>query len=165
MTLIRETVAVVGPTGSGKTTIMNLIKSLHWMPAVESNLAMALMCVILQPNLKMPMVYCFTRFKYRLLEQPKRICGRKPTASREEVITAAKRSEYSWLYRDAPEGYDVIKFQGKFIFSTGLKQLISIAEPFTRLIQKILILMRPLVMLIVVTELKFKRQWMLLLYR
>lgn len=52
----------------------------------------------------------------------------KPTASREEVIAAAKEANIHDFIMTLPEGYDTQVSEENSVFSTGQKQLISIAR-------------------------------------
>lgn len=123
-----KSVAVVGPTGSGKTTIMNLINRFYdvnsgkvtfdgvdvrdiTLESLRNNVGIVLQDSVL-----------FTgtvedNIKYG-----------KPTASREEVIAAAKEANIHDFIMTLPEGYDTHVSEENSVFSTGQKQLISIAR-------------------------------------
>lgn len=123
-----KSVAVVGPTGSGKTTIMNLINRFYdvnsgkvtfdgvdvrdiTLESLRNNVGIVLQDSVL-----------FTgsvedNIKYG-----------KPDASRDEVIAAAKEANIHDFIMTLPDGYDTQVSEENSVFSTGQKQLISIAR-------------------------------------
>lgn len=123
-----KSVAVVGPTGSGKTTIMNLINRFYdvnsgkvtfdgvdvrdiTLESLRNNVGIVLQDSVL-----------FTgsvedNIKYG-----------KPDASRDEVIAAAKEANIHDFIMTLPYGYDTQVSEENSVFSTGQKQLISIAR-------------------------------------
>ena len=123
-----KAVAVVGPTGSGKTTIMNLINRFYdvnsgkvtfdgvdvrdiTLESLRNNVGIVLQDSVL-----------FTgsvedNIKYG-----------KPDASRDEVIAAAKEANIHDFIMTLPDGYDTQVSEENSVFSTGQKQLISIAR-------------------------------------
>ena len=123
-----KAVAVVGPTGSGKTTIMNLINRFYdvnsgkvtfdgvdvrdiTLESLRNNVGIVLQDSVL-----------FTgtvedNIKYG-----------KPDASRDEVIAAAKEANIHYFIMTLPDGYDTQVSEENSVFSTGQKQLISIAR-------------------------------------
>lgn len=121
-------IAIVGPTGSGKTTIMNLVNRFYDVNAghVEfdgvdvRNLTLHSLRtnvgIVLQDSVL---------FTGTIAEN---ISYGKPEASRPEVINAAKQAQIDDFIQSLPEGYDTKVSDDNAVFSTGQKQLISIAR-------------------------------------
>ncbi|WP_276804465.1 ABC transporter ATP-binding protein [Lactobacillus hominis] len=123
-----KSVAVVGPTGSGKTTIMNLVNRFYdvnkgkvtfdgvdvrdiTLESLRNNVGIVLQDSVL-----------FTgtiedNIKYG-----------KPDASHDQVIAAAKEANIHDFISSLPDGYDTQVSEENSVFSTGQKQLISIAR-------------------------------------
>lgn len=121
-------IAIVGPTGSGKTTIMNLVNRFYDVNAghVEfdgvdvRNLTLHSLRtnvgIVLQDSVL---------FTGTIAEN---ISYGNPEASRPEVINAAKQAQIDDFIQSLPEGYDTKVSDDNAVFSTGQKQLISIAR-------------------------------------
>ncbi len=123
-----QSVAVVGPTGSGKTTIMNLINRFYDVNSgavtfdgvdvrdlklenLRSNVGIVLQDSVL--------------FSGTVADN---IRYGKPEASMDEVIAAAKEAQLHDFVMTLPEQYDTPIENGQANFSTGQKQLLSIAR-------------------------------------
>ena len=123
-----KSVAIVGPTGSGKTTIMNLVNRFYdvdgghvkfdgddvrniTLHSLRDNVGIVLQDSVL-----------FTgtiedNIKYG-----------KPTASHEEVVAAAKEAQIHNFITSLPDGYSTKVSEENTVFSTGQRQLLSIAR-------------------------------------
>ncbi|OFL92059.1 ABC transporter ATP-binding protein [Corynebacterium sp. HMSC055D05] len=125
-----QTAAIVGPTGAGKTTLVNLIMrfydvdagaitidgtDIRDMPRAElrSQIGMVLQDAVL--------------FKGTIMEN---IRYGRLDATDEEVIEAAKATYVDRFVRALPEGYDTIVDQDGGSISAGERQLITIARAF-----------------------------------
>lgn len=125
-----QTAAIVGPTGAGKTTLVNLIMrfydvdagaitidgtDIRDMPraALRSQIGMVLQDAVL--------------FKGTIMEN---IRYGRLDATDEEVIEAAKATYVDRFVRALPEGYDTIVDQDGGSISAGERQLITIARAF-----------------------------------
>ncbi|MDA3796715.1 ABC transporter ATP-binding protein [Lactobacillus delbrueckii] len=123
-----QSVAVVGPTGSGKTTIMNLINRFYDVNSgavtfdgtdvrdlklenLRSNVGIVLQDSVL--------------FSGTVADN---IRYGKPDATMDEVIAAAKEAQLHDFVMTLPEQYDTPIENGQANFSTGQKQLLSIAR-------------------------------------
>lgn len=121
-------VAIVGPTGSGKTTIMNLINRFY---DVDSGHVMFDGTDVRQFTLKSLrdnvgiVLQDSVLFTGTIADN---ISYGKPDASREEIVAAAKEAQIDDFIQSLPDGYDTKVTDENGLFSTGQKQLISIAR-------------------------------------
>lgn len=123
-----QSVALVGPTGSGKTTIMNLLNRFYdvnsgkvtfdgtdvrdiQLTSLRNNVG-----IILQDSVLFTGTVA-DNIRYG-----------KPNASMDEVISAAKQANIHDFIETLPDGYDTQVSDASSIFSTGQKQLMSIAR-------------------------------------
>lgn len=121
-------VAIVGPTGSGKTTIMNLINRFYDVDAghveFDGTDVRQLTLHSLRDNVGI-VLQDSVLFTGTIAEN---ISYGKPGASRQEIIAAAKEAQIDDFIQDLPDGYDTVVSDENAVFSTGQKQLISIAR-------------------------------------
>ena len=123
-----QSVALVGPTGSGKTTIMSLLNRFYdvnsgkvtfdgtdvrdiQLTSLRNNVGIVLQDSVL--------------FTGTVADN---IRYGKPNASMDEVISAAKQANIHDFIETLPDGYDTQVSDASSIFSTGQKQLMSIAR-------------------------------------
>lgn len=123
-----QSVALVGPTGSGKTTIINLLNRFYdvnsgkvtfdgtdvrdiQLTSLRNNVGIVLQDSVL--------------FTGTVADN---IRYGKPNASMDEVISAAKQANIHDFIETLPDGYDTQVSDASSIFSTGQKQLMSIAR-------------------------------------
>lgn len=123
-----QRVAIVGPTGCGKTTVINLLMRFYDVDegviAIDGTDIRDMTRASLRSNIGM--VLQETWLKDGTIRE--NIAMGKPEASREEVIAAAKASHAHSFIRRLPQGYDtVIKEDGDNL-SQGQKQLLCIAR-------------------------------------
>ncbi len=125
-----ETVAIVGPTGAGKTTLVNLIMRFYELDGGSITLDGRDIATLSRHELraKIGMVLQDTwLFGGTIMEN---LRYGNPAATDEQVIEAARASYVDRFVRSLPEGYDtVINEEGDNI-SAGEKQLITIARAF-----------------------------------
>ena len=110
-----EMVALVGPTGSGKTTIMNLLNRFY-----DVNDGSVVIDGIDIRDYDLDVLFSGTI--------KDNITFGKPDASDEEVINAAKQANIHDFIMTLEKGYDTEISEENNLFSTGQKQLISIAR-------------------------------------
>ncbi len=125
-----EMVAIVGPTGAGKTTIINLLERFYDIdsgsikmdgldtrdetrPKLRSHMAMVLQDTWLFKGT------IFDNIKYG-----------KESASEEEVYEAAKMAHADTFIRQLPDGYNTILNENASNISQGQRQLLTIARAF-----------------------------------
>lgn len=121
-------VAIVGPTGSGKTTIMNLVNRFYDVNAGHVEFdgvdVRQLTLHSLRNNVGI-VLQDSVLFTGTIAEN---ISYGKPEASRQEIIAAAAKAQIDDFIQSLPEGYDTKVSDDNAVFSTGQKQLISIAR-------------------------------------
>ncbi|MFD9126283.1 ABC transporter ATP-binding protein [Kitasatospora sp. NPDC059571] len=125
-----QTVAIVGPTGAGKTTLVNLLMRFYDVSGGRINLdgvdIAAMSREELRANIGMVLQDTWL-FGGTIADN---IAYGAEGASREQVVEAAKAAHVDRFVRTLPDGYDtVIDDEGTGV-SAGEKQLITIARAF-----------------------------------
>lgn len=123
-----ESVAVVGPTGSGKTTIMNLVNRFYDVNSGRITFDGIDIRDLQLENLRKNVGIVLqdsVLFSGTIADN---IRYGKPGASMDEVIAAAKQANIHDFIEKLPEGYQTEVNDNGSVFSTGQKQLISIAR-------------------------------------
>lgn len=127
-----EKVAIVGPSGGGKTTLCNLIPRFYDVTGGEISIdgqnVKGFTLKSLRRNIGMVQqdVYLFSGTVYENI-----VYGR-PGASREEVIEAAKRAGAHDFIMELKDGYDTYVGERGVKLSGGQKQRLSIARVFIK---------------------------------
>ena len=123
-----STTAIVGPSGSGKTTICNLIARFYDVDSGEVTVGgedvRNMTCDSLLRNISMVFqkVYLF----HDTIENNIRFGN--PSATKEEIIEAAKKARCHDFITALPDGYETVIGEGGSTLSGGEKQRISIAR-------------------------------------
>lgn len=123
-----ESIALVGPTGSGKTTIVNLINRFYDVSSGEilidnipiQDVTLHSLRSQIGVMLQDPFIFSGT-----ILDN---IAYGKLDATREEIITASKLVRADDFIRDLPNGYDTVVEERGSTLSSGQRQLISFAR-------------------------------------
>ena len=125
-----QTVAIVGPTGAGKTTLVNLIMRFYELDGGWITLDAIDIAEIHRADLRsqIGMVLQDTwLFKGTIRDN---IAYGRPEATEEEILAAAKATFVDRFVHSLPDGYDTrIDDEGGNV-SAGEKQLITIARAF-----------------------------------
>ncbi len=134
-----QKVAIVGPTGAGKSTMINLLMRFYDVTAGQIVLDGVPISQYSREDLRrqIGMVLQETWIKSGTIHD--NIAYGYPNATRELVIEAAKVANADFFIRQLPQGYDTVLADGGEGLSQGQRQLLSIARVFVK-IPKILIL-------------------------
>ncbi len=123
-----QRVAIVGPTGCGKTTLINLLMRFYDVNAgsikVDGNAITGMTRHSLRENFGM--VLQETWLKAGTIRE--NIIMGKPEATEEEIIAAAKASHAHSFIKRLPNGYDTVIGEDGGMLSAGQKQLLCIAR-------------------------------------
>lgn len=123
-----QNVAIVGPTGAGKTTIVNLLMRFYDVDKGRI-LIDGVDCATLsreEMRRQFGMVLQDTwLFRGTIAEN---LAYGKPDATREEIIAACDRAYCDHFIRTLPEGYDTVVGDDLSNLSGGQKQLLTIAR-------------------------------------
>ncbi len=123
-----ETVAVVGKTGAGKTTLVNLLMRFYDITDGEIMLddinIQKFSKSFVRKNIGMVLQDVWL-FNGTIAEN---IAFGKPDATMEEIIEASKKAECHHFISTLPEGYNTIIGEDGGNMSVGQKQLITIAR-------------------------------------
>lgn len=123
-----QRVAIVGPTGCGKTTVINLLMRFYDVNAGKILVSGTDIRDITRNSLRSSygMVLQETWLKTGTIRE--NIMMGKPEATEEEVIAAAKASHAHSFIRRLPDGYDTVITEDGGNLSQGQKQLLCIAR-------------------------------------
>ena len=123
-----QRIAIVGPTGSGKTTLMNLLMRFYDVDAGEITVSGHPIKEVKRDSLRsmFGMVLQDTWLKTGTIRE--NISYGRPDATFEEIVEAAKAAHAHGFISRLPQGYDTpVSEEGENI-SQGEKQLLSIAR-------------------------------------
>lgn len=123
-----EQVAIVGPTGCGKTTLINLI--MRFYETLEGEILLDGVCIkdINRDSLRAEFGMVLQDswlFSGTIMEN---LRYGNPNASDEEIIAASKMSYAHSFIRKMPDGYNTIISENAQNLSAGQKQLLCIAR-------------------------------------
>ena len=128
-----QRIAIVGPTGCGKTTLINLLMRFYDVDAgsirVDDTDIRSIQRHALRRNIGM--VLQDTWLKAGTIRE--NIAYGKPDATDEEIIAAAKAAHAHSFIRRLPEGYDTPITENGGNLSAGQKQLLCIARVMLKL--------------------------------
>ncbi|NLN48799.1 MAG: ABC transporter ATP-binding protein [Clostridiales bacterium] len=123
-----ETIAIVGPTGAGKTTLVNLLMRFYEIDGGR---------ITVDGISTKDMTRHELRKKFGMVLQDTwlfngtiwdNIAYGKENAKSEEIISAARMAQADHFIRTLPEGYDTILNEESSNISQGQKQLLTIAR-------------------------------------
>ena len=123
-----QRVAMVGPTGCGKTTVINLLMRFYDVNKGKITLDGVSIQDLTWESLRSSygMVLQETWLKTGTIRD--NISYGKPDATREEVIEAAKQAHAHSFIKRLPKGYDTVMGEDGGSLSQGQKQLLCIAR-------------------------------------
>ncbi|MBQ0902887.1 ABC transporter ATP-binding protein [Micromonospora sp. U21] len=125
-----HTVAIVGPTGAGKTTLVNLVMRFYELDAGRINLDGVDITSMRRDDLRgrIGMVLQDTWLFGGTIRD--NIAYGRPDATEEEILAAARATFVDRFVRSLPDGYDTVIDEEGSNVSAGEKQLITIARAF-----------------------------------
>jgi ATP-binding cassette subfamily B protein len=123
-----ETIALVGPTGAGKTTIINLLSRFYDVDAGAITIDGQDIRTVQQASIRRQLGIVLQDtflFSATVLEN---IRYGRLDASDEEIHAAAKLANADWFIRRLPQGYQTLVSEQGHNFSQGQRQLLAIAR-------------------------------------
>ena len=123
-----QLIAIVGPTGAGKTTLINLLMRFYDPQSGEIRVDDKPVLTLTRDSLRKAysMVLQDTWLFYGTIYD--NIAYGRPDATREEVIAAAKAAKIHAFIEGLPKGYDTLLTDDAANISKGQKQLLTIAR-------------------------------------
>ena len=123
-----QRVAIVGPTGCGKTTVINLLMRFYDVDSGKIEVSGHAASDLTRASLRRSfgMVLQDTWIKNGTVRE--NIAIGKPDATTEEIVDAAKRAHAHSFIRQLPKGYDTVIGEDGGELSQGQKQLLCIAR-------------------------------------
>ncbi len=125
-----QKVAIVGPTGGGKTTIVNLLMRFYDVDSGAITIngvdTRTMDRAALRSRFSMVLqdTWLFSGSIYENIAYGKR------DATREEVLEAARRAHIDFFIDTLPDGYDTVINEESTNISSGQKQLLTIARAY-----------------------------------
>ena len=125
-----QTVAIVGPTGAGKTTLVNLIMRFYELDAGRITVDGVDIRDLTRQGLRsrIGMVLQDTWLFAGTIRD--NIAYGRPDATEEEVLAAARATYVDRFVHSLPDGYDTVLDDEASNISAGEKQLVTIARAF-----------------------------------
>jgi len=125
-----QSIAIVGPTGAGKTTLVNLMMRFYELDGGRITLDGVDITRMTRDELRsrMGMVLQDTWLFTGTIRE--NIAYGRPGATEEEIIDAARATYVDRFVRTLPDGYDTVLDDEASNLSAGEKQLITIARAF-----------------------------------
>ena len=123
-----QRIAIVGPTGCGKTTLINLLLRFYDVDAGSIAAAGRDIRTVTRASLRRSygMVLQDTWLRAGTIRE--NIAYGKPSASDEEIVAAARAAHAHSFIRRLPQGYDTVIAEDGGNLSQGQKQLLCIAR-------------------------------------
>jgi ATP-binding cassette subfamily B protein len=125
-----ETIAIVGPTGAGKTTMINLLERFYETTGGEIRLRGKAIKQLSRQEVRAQMAMVLQEtwlFQGSIMEN---LRYGKLDAKDEEVIAAAKAAHADSFIQTLPQGYETLLNQEASNISQGQRQLLTIARAF-----------------------------------
>ena len=125
-----QTVAIVGPTGAGKTTLVNLVMRFYDLDGGRITLDGVDIATVSRADLRgrtgMVLQDAWL-FQGTIRDN---IAYARPDASEEEILAAARATFVDRFVHNLPEGYDTVVDEEGSSISAGERQLVTIARAF-----------------------------------
>lgn len=125
-----QMLAIVGPTGAGKTTLVNLMMRFYEIDSGTIRLDGQDIATLSRADLRRAMAMVLQDTWLFTGRTHDNIAYGRPEATRDQVIAAAKRCHVDDFVRTLPDGYDTILENAGADLSQGQRQLMTIARAF-----------------------------------
>jgi ATP-binding cassette subfamily B protein len=125
-----QTIAIVGPTGAGKTTLVNLLMRFYDVQGGAITLDGTDITTVPRHQLRdqFGMVLQETWLFHGTIRE--NIAYGRPGATEDQILAAAKATYVDRFVRSLPDGYDTVIDEEASNVSAGEKQLLTIARAF-----------------------------------
>ena len=123
-----QRIAIVGPTGCGKTTLINLLMRFYDVNGGAIKVSGTDIRSVTRASLRGSYGMVLQDTWLRAGTVRENIAYGKPDASLEEIVAAAKAAHADSFIRRLPEGYDTVIAEDGGNISQGQKQLLCIAR-------------------------------------
>ena len=123
-----QRIAIVGPTGCGKTTLINLLMRFYDVNGGDIKVSGTDIRNVTRASLRGSYGMVLQDTWLRAGTVRENIAYGKPDAALEEVVAAAKAAHADSFIRRLPEGYDTVIAEDGGNISQGQKQLLCIAR-------------------------------------
>ena len=123
-----QRIAIVGPTGCGKTTLINLLMRFYDVNSGSIEVAGEDIRNVTRASLRGSYGMVLQETWLRVGTVRENIAYGKPDATDEEIIAAAKAAHADSFIRRLPNGYDTVIAEDGGNISQGQKQLLCIAR-------------------------------------
>jgi ATP-binding cassette subfamily B protein len=123
-----QRIAIVGPTGCGKTTLINLLMRFYDVDGGRITVAGQDIRGVTRASLRGSYGMVLQETWLRAGTVRENIAYGKPDATEEEIIAAAKAAHAHSFIRRLPQGYDTVIAEDGGNISQGQKQLLCIAR-------------------------------------
>lgn len=123
-----QNVAIVGPTGCGKTTLINLLMRFYDINSGNISIDGINIEEITRESLRTSYGMVLQETWLRSGTIKENILMARPEATDEEVIEAAKKSHAHSFIKRLPDGYDTVLGEDGGSLSAGQKQLLTITR-------------------------------------
>ena len=143
-----QRVAIVGPTGCGKTTLINLLMRFYDVNSGTIKVSDIPLQQLTRKSLRDNYGMVLQETWLRSGSIRDNIAMGKPDATDEEIIAAAKASHAHGFIKRLPEGYDTVIAEDGGNLSQGQKQLLCIA--------RVMLCLPPMLILDTRTEIKIQ---------
>jgi ATP-binding cassette subfamily B protein len=125
-----ETIAIVGPTGAGKTTLVNLIMRFYEIDSGRITLDGIDIRKFTRDDLRKQFGMVLQETWLFSGSMSENIAFGSLEATHEKVVEAAKAANIDHFLRSLPEGYDSLLTDDNSTVSNGERQLLTIARAF-----------------------------------
>ena len=125
-----QKIAVVGSTGAGKTTLVNLLMRFYEINGGKISIDGVDTSKMTRKSLRQNFGMVLQDTWLFVGTIAENIAYSKPDATREEIVAAARAAKVDYFIRTMPQGYDTMLDNDAANLSAGQRQLLTIARVF-----------------------------------